>query len=198
MHIAKVKLESLSPYGQGRQYDKEEVPMLDKERPDDYERRTWYHRAHWDDQGRMFIPPSAFKNGIAECAKYLSMQIPGKGKATFTKHFEAGVLVVEPVVLPVKKVDGNGKGPAFQGLTQFGIYVPSDGRRGGTKRVKKFFPMVPAWNGEVTFHILDETITEEVFRHHVEQMGQFIGVGVYRPRNNGYWGRFKVVSIRWE
>ena len=40
-------------------------------------------------------------------------------------------------------------------------------------------------------------ITEEVFRYHLEQAGTFIGIGRFRPRNNGYYGRFKLDSMEW-
>jgi hypothetical protein len=129
----------------------------------------------------------SFKNCISEAAKFLGMQIPGKGKATYTKHFEAGILVPEPVVLPVLAKDVEG----------IWLYVPSDGRRGGSKRVWKCFPVLQEWTGDVTFLVLDETITEEVFRYHLEQAGKFIGIGFFRPRNNGYYGRFAVERIQW-
>jgi hypothetical protein len=91
--IATASLKSVSPYSQSRYYS-EAVPKLPKEGADDYERRTWRNRMHVGSDGQVFIPPMSFKNCIAEVAKYLGRQIPGKGKSTYTKHFEAGVLVV--------------------------------------------------------------------------------------------------------
>ena len=123
-----------------------------------------------------------FKNCLSECAQYLAIQIPGKGKTTYTKHFVAGILVTDPLVLPVKLENVKGEW----------IHVPSDGHRGGTKRVMKCFPYVPAWEGEVLFYILDDTITKDVFRYHLDQAGKFIGIGRFRPRNNGFYGRFKI------
>ncbi len=55
----------------------------------------------------------------------------------------------------------------------------------------------PEWKGEVTFHILDETVTEEVFKLHLEEGGKFIGIGRFRPQNNGFYGRFKVNEMVW-
>jgi hypothetical protein len=178
-------LEGVSPYGQSRHYDTEKLP---KESAKDYEKRTWKGRCHTDEDGNVFIPPMAFKNCLAECAKYLSIQIPGKGKATYTKHFEAGVMVMDPVPLGVHINDVKG----------LWLFVPSDGRRGGSSRVEKCFPVFNKWQVQVTFYILDETITEEVFRHHLEEAGKFIGIGFFRPRNNGYFGRFEVKNILWD
>lgn len=184
MIIATASLQSHSPYGQSRFHD---TPKLDKETHDDFERRTWRNKMHATQDGRMFIPPMAFKNCLSEAAKYLGMQIPGKGKATYTKHFEAGVIVLKPLVLPDKIAEVDG----------LWLFVPASGRRGDGKRVKKCFPNVPEWSGDVEFTIFDETITEDVFRYHLDQAGRFIGIGYFRPRNNGYWGRFSVEKLVW-
>ncbi len=184
MKTARVTLKSRSPYSQGRYYNVEKLP---KELPKDYEARTWRERLHATQDGNVFIPCSALKNCLSECAKYLSIQIPGKGKATYTKHFEAGVAVMEHIVLSLQKKD-------VEGVWQF---VPSDGRRGGGKRVEKCFPVIHEWEGTADFLIFDDTITKDVFTEHLEQAGKFIGIGVYRPRNNGYYGRFDIGSIEW-
>ena len=47
------------------------------------------------------------------------------------------------------------------------------------------------------FYILDDTITEDVFKEHLEEAGKFIGIGRFRPRNNGFYGRFAVDKIEW-
>lgn len=175
-------LKSVSPYSQSRFHNE---LKLEKENHDDYEKRTWIKRLHINESGKVFIPPMSFKNCLSECARYLSMQIPGKGKSTYTKHFEAGVMVTDPLVLDLTEEQAKGEW----------LHVPSDGRRGGTKRVLKCFPYIPSWTGDVIFYIFDDTITETVFRYHLEQSGKFIGIGRFRPRNNGFYGRFQVVDL---
>lgn len=185
MKTAIVKLQGVSPYSQSKHYQTDKLP---KELAKDYEARTWRDRMHSTDDGLVFIPPMSFKNCLSEAAKFLSIQIPGKGKSTYTKHFEAGVLVVDALVLDVKKDDVPGEW----------LFVPADGVRGSGKRVEKCFPVIHQWGGEVTFHVLDETVTEEVFKSVLEQAGAFIGIGRFRPRNNGFYGRFRVESIKWQ
>jgi len=184
MKTAIVELESVTPYSQSRYHN---TPKLDKESAADYENRTWKNRCHVKD-GKLFIPPMAFKNCLAEAAKYLGIQIPGKGKQNYTKHFEAGVMVSDPMELGINIADVKGEA----------LFVSSDGKRGGSKRVEKVFPYIPSWKGKVAFYILDDTITENVFKLHLEQAGKFIGLGRFRPRNNGYYGRFVVKNIKWE
>jgi len=174
-----VHLRSLSEYSQSRFHN---TPKLEKESHADYEARTWKEKGHYTEDGHIFIPPMAFKNCLSEAAKYLGVQIPGRGKERYTKHFESGIWVVVPLVLPNKKDEIKGEW----------LHLPSDGRRGGTTRVMKKFPLIPSWEGDVTFHIFDETITKEVFEYHLEQAGKFIGIGRFRPRNNGYYGRFAI------
>lgn len=178
------EFQSVSPYSQSR-YIQEKKSR--DETHSDFEKRTWIERAHWNEDGNMFIPPMAFKNCLSEAAKYKSIAIPGKGKSTYTKHFESGVLVTAPLVLDVTR----------DTVLHEWLHVPSDGRRGGTTRVEKCFPLVMKWSGIVEFFVLDELITEEVFSEHIRDAGSFIGIGRFRPRNNGYYGRFQVNSVNW-
>lgn len=184
MRIVTAHLESISPYSQSKHY---EVPKSNKELPKDYEERTWRERCNADVDGNIFIPPQAFKGCLETAARYLSMQIPGKGKSTYTKHFKSGVLVPEGLTLPVTKAKVSGEW----------LFVPSDGRKGGGKRVMKCFPVVPQWSGEVTFYLLDDMITPDVFEKHLAEAGNFIGIGRFRCENGGYYGRFKVVKLVW-
>lgn len=181
------QIEGLSPYSQGRSY---EVEKLQGEGFEDYERRTWRHRQHVDSEDRVYIPPMAFKNALAETAKFLSLGIPGGGKATFTKNFEAGVLAVEPAYLGIKGAD----------VQCERLFVPADGRPGSGKRVHKYFPVIPAgWKAEFQYLVFDETVLQTwpptgqtVFEFVLERCGQFVGLGRFRPRNRGFYGRFAV------
>ena len=179
-------LESLSPLSMSRHYTTPE--KLSKESASDYEKRTWRERMHYDDKGQVFIPPMAPKLCLAEAARFLGQKIPGKRNATYTKHFESGVLVLDGIQLGIKKDDVVGEW----------LFVPSDGKRGGGSRVDKCFPLIGKWSGIVKFYILDATITREVFEEHLREAGNFIGLGRFRPRNNGYYGRFTLKKLEWK
>jgi hypothetical protein len=185
MKKAICKLQSVSPYSQSRYIQEKRTR---DETPAAFEERSWKQRCHWNENGNLYIPPMSFKNCLSEAAKYKSIQIPGKGKSTYTKHFEAGILVVEPLVLDITK----------DSIQHEWLHVPSDGKRGGTKRVEKCFPLIQSWSGTVEFLVLDETITEDVFTAHLQDAGSFIGIGRFRPRNNGFYGRFEVKSVSWK
>ena len=163
------------------------TPKLAKELDNAYEMRTWREKLHVTKDGEVFIPPMALKNALSEAAKFLAMKIPGKGNSNYTKHFESGLLITEPILLGIHKDD----------VTHEVYFVPSNGERGGGKRVDKAFPVIPSWKGSTTIFVLDDIIEKEVLKQVLEACGQFIGLGRFRPQRNGFYGRFaaKVVSF---
>jgi len=183
MKTIKAHLKSISPISQGRWY---RVEKLNKESSADYEKRTWRERLHTNSEGYVIIPQNMLKNCLANAATYSSRQIPGKGKATYTKHIKAGTLCTEGITLPVKKEDVPGEW----------IAVPSDGKAGGGKRVEKCFPVIQEWEGDAEFEIYDDTVTPEVFEECLREAGRFVGLGRFRPLNNGYYGRFTVEKFK--
>jgi hypothetical protein len=193
MKIATAHLESVSPYSQSRHYSKLEVPSELGETPRDYEQRTWRHKCHVDDSGSVFIPPMAFKNALDDCAQFLALQIPGRGKSTYSKHFKAGVLVTEPIVLPLKRAD----------VESELLFLPSDGVRGSGRRVEKIMPVIRNWAGDLQVTVFDETVLNEhapaatsVLQFVLDRCGMFVGIGRFRPRNGGFYGRFKVSKFK--
>jgi hypothetical protein len=186
MKKAVAVLKSISPYSQSRFHNS---PKLEKELADAYEERTWREKCHFDAKTQeVFIPPMAFANSLKEAAKYRNIQIPGKGKATFTKHFEAGVMVFAPLPLGIKKNEVRGEW----------VYANADGQRGGSRRVMRCFPVIHEWQGVTEFVILDDIIVRDVFEEVLYTAGQLIGIGRFRPRNLGFYGRFETTKLSFE
>ena len=96
-------------------------------------------------------------------------------------------MCADPLILPLKAEAVSGEW----------LFVPANGMRGNGKRVWRCFPRISTWEGQVKFVVLDETITRDVFFEHLQQAGAFIGIGRFRPRNNGYYGRFSVEKLEW-
>lgn len=184
-------ITGISNYSQSKNMS----PKKERETHKDHEERAWRERLHVNSDGNVFIPPMSIKNVLSEAAKFLAIQIPGKGKSTYTKHFEAGILVVDPSVI----LDAKGKPISAKDVAGEWLFVPADGKRGGSKRVEKCFPYVPAgWQANVSLIVMDPLVTPDVFKLHLERAGQFIGLGRFRPRNNGYYGRFTASNIKWQ
>jgi len=155
-----------------------------------FEERTWRERLHVDTEGYVYIPPAAFKHCLEDCAKFLQESVPGKGKATYTKNFEAGVLCTTPMRLPIKAKD----------VKSERLFVPSDGKKGGGTRVWKIFPIIEKWDTTGDLMLLDPLLTgnPEKVHEYMVHAGKFIGLGRYRPRRGGFYGRFTVERFECE
>ena len=186
MKKAIVELQSVSPYSPSRYHNTEK---LEKESPDDYERRTWMHKAHYDRATKqVYIPNMSLANSIKDAAQYASIKVKGKGHATWTKHFDAGVMASNPIRLPL----------TIDNLDHEWLYLNADGKRNSGTRVMRCFPVIHQWAGSVEYIILDDMIDEEIFMEVLTLAGQLIGIGRFRPRNRGFYGRYQVESIKWE
>lgn len=179
-----IHLRSIAPYTQSRQHHS---PKLEKESPVDYEERTWLEKTTTDQEGNICIPAMAFKQALDRAGKMLGMQIPGRGKATYTKHFMAGVMIPQNLRLPAKKGD----------VKKITINAHANGVRGPGKRVIRHFPQIEQWAGELEAFIIDETVTPYVFEKHFKEAGMIVGIGQYRPENGGTNGRFVCDKFEW-
>lgn len=185
MKICRAELRSMTPYSQSRLLVSK---PNEKEEWQSFEERIWKERAHYDEQDRIVIPPMAFKMALDTAAMRLGLKIPGRRGATFTKHFLSGVLVMDPLLTQSTRSTVQGEW----------INANADGKRGSGKRVPRCYPVIPKWEGEVAFHVLDDTITKDVFERVLRESGQFVGIGRFRPQNAGFYGRFSIQNIEWE
>lgn len=182
MKAVEVKIVSRSPYSQSRMHAS---AKLEKESHDAYEQRTWREKCNFDQDGIVYIPAMAFKQALDTVAKRLGEKTTGKG--TLTKHFVGGVVCAENASISFKKDEA----PPIT------ILANSDGIRGSGKRVPRTFPQWPSWEANVTFWIMDETVTNAAFERHLKEAGKFIGIGRFRPEKGGLNGRFEPVSFNW-
>lgn len=185
IRVATVDIQGISPYSPSKYYN---VEKIGRETHGDYEKRTWRERMHYDDNNLVFIPAMALKNSIQSAAAFLGKKVPGRGQKTFAAFFKAAVLVMESLELGIDKDAVPGED----------FFVPSDGKVGGGSRVMKTFARIDKWGGKIQFYVADETITKEVFEEHIRTAGQFVGLGRFRPERGGFYGRFKVNSVKWD
>jgi hypothetical protein len=157
------------------------------EKHDKFEERTWRERMHTDADGYVYMLPMALHNCLTDIGQYLGEKIKGKGASTWTKHFKAGIMITEPLRLGVKAEDVPGEK----------LFVPSDGKRGGGKRVWKTFPFLAKWETEAEIILLDQLLVDEPeqVKEYLQHAGRFVGLGFFRPARNGYWGRFNVENF---
>jgi hypothetical protein len=191
MRTATAVLSGVSSYSQGRKVQSERTQQQDFKK---FEEATWRERMHVDGSGNVFIPPMAFKNCLSDAAKFLSMRVPGKGQKTYGGIIDSGVMVVEPATI----IGHDGKPVKAATVPGEWLFVPSDGKRGGGSRVDKCFPVIrEGWNVTVNFILMNDMITDDIFKLHLESAGKFIGLGRFRPKNGGYYGRFVISELKW-
>jgi hypothetical protein len=185
--VATLTIEGITPYSQSHQHDD---PRLESEQPDAYDLRTWRSKLNTAVRGgkpTVVIPAHGIHQALASAAKYSKRQIPGQGKATWTKKFESGISLLED---PALNID-----PAT--VEVIAISANADGVRGSGRRVLRRFPVMPTWGATFDVYILDQIITEQVFREMVEIAGMFIGLGRFRPEKGGGNGRFRIAKLDW-
>ena len=190
---ATVTIRGTSPYAQSRMHD---TPKLPGEAADAHEERTWMERMHVkilnrgkpSERRTVVIPAASINQAMAAAAKFLNKKIPGQRNSTWTKHFVAGLAVVNDIDLEQRPED----------CRRQKINANSDGIRGSGKRVTRSFPTFDDW--EVTFDVMvfDPIITEDIFTEVLNAAGLFVGIGQFRPENLGTNGRWEVIQIKWE
>ena len=192
MRVLTLTVKGTTPYSQSRAFDPDTLPpelrKQPKETHDDYDKRVWREKCTTDETGQIVVPAASFKQAIDSAAKMLSIQIPGKGKATYTKEFVRGIAIFDPLPLAVRKDE----------VPFVRIHANRDGIRGSGKRVFRTFPVVPApWGGKLTVHVISESVPDDVVERVVKASGLFVGVGRFRPENGGTNGRYEVTSMQW-
>jgi hypothetical protein len=190
LQVAVAKIKGASPLLFGRQIDQEDFPKKAKETHDAYEKRTWRERCHHTSDGKLYVPAFALKRMLENTAKYKGDKIKGQGQKTWTAKFRAGLQVENDMIL-------TGGAPAFEEVPGMWKSVPSDGKSGGAKRVKRCFPIVQDWSGEVRILLLDPFIQRDVVEDYLRAAGVVNGLGTWRPQNGGNYGRFSVESVEW-
>lgn len=182
---ANIRIVGISPYSQSRQHME---PMLEGEGKDDYDQRTWRSKMNVSSDGSsVVIPAHGFHQCLISAARYSKKQIPGQGKATWTKKFESGIALFDDIHLGISPDE----------VGSVTISANADGMRGSGKRVPRRFPMITDWQAEFEIFVLDPIITESVMSEMLKIAGMFIGIGRFRPEKGGTNGRFRLDAIKW-
>ena len=111
---------------------------------------------------------------------------------TYTKRIAAGIICKEPFF----QVTKDGDPVTADDLEEYKVYVPSDGKKGGTRRVWRTFPrLMPRWEVSCSMYVTDDVITEDVLVRHLRCAGTHDGLGSMRIGNNGPNGMWTLERI---
>lgn len=193
MRVATLSLVSLSPF----QYNAYvEVDEDDKKLSHgDIEEKNWKNRAHFNKAGNAIIPKRFFQNAIYNASRYhLDKQgSKGKGVKNYSERIRSGMCVVNDIVLPETTESIDRK-------EEFVKANPNDKKSG---RVKRFFPIIHQWSGNLEIQIVDDIVSEDkvptdLLEKYFISSGMLIGIGKDRPQSNGQYGRYTVADIKWK
>ena len=181
-----VTIKGLTPYSASRHFDIEKTEGATAE---DHDKKHWREKAHYDEDGNVVIPGVCFKLALDEAAARKNEKIKGRGNQTYTGLFKSGVTAMSDMVLAVKKDD----------LRSITIFSNLDGKRGGSSRGNRTFPIVASWGGTVEFRVFNDDIAEADFERFFAQAGLIAGVGRGRPSTGcpAGNGRFTPTEFKW-
>jgi len=184
----RIKIVGKTPYLQHRM-DDQKLEEWEKQRGfvcerDDVSKedaaRAEFH-CYRNEQGKLFIPGAQIRGALIGAGTYV------KGKVgTQTKSMKSTVAAMfypdeEEILIKPQKYE---------------IKKDSAVNRNIKARVIVIRPMFKDWSAEFTLNVDNDTITKETVHKILEYAGQYVGIGSWRPTNNGMYGRFDVASFK--
>lgn len=186
MKTYKVKIKGKTPYLQHRM-DDIKLAEWEKKRGNIVERsdvaqedavRAEYH-CYRNGNGKCYIPSEHLRGAMIAAGAYVKAKVGNTTKSM--KNIVAAMFFVNPEHIELPDYD------------------VIDKRSGVNRNIKARVIIVrPKWSEwEVSFelNIDNDTITKETVRLILEYAGSHVGIGSFRPSNNGMFGRFQIIEL---
>lgn len=186
MKSFKIKIEGLTPYMQHRM-DTTKLEEWEKKRGLIMERaevsqedavRAEFH-CYRNSEGKCFIPSDQLKGSFINAGSYVKSKVGGRSKSM--KQIVAAMFNVIPEQILIPDYDAIDKRSAVN--------------RNVKARIVAIRPKWTTWSLEFTLEVGENSITTETIRSIIEYAGNYVGIGSFRPTNNGMFGRFELTSI---
>lgn len=182
-----VKITGLTPYMQHRM-DDQKLEQWEKNRKHIIERpdvahedavRAEYH-CYRNQEGKCFIPADQLRMAFINGGSYLKSKVGTKTKSM--KSIIAAMFMVNPDEIIMPDYDMIDKRSAVN--------------RNVKARIICIRPKWTNWNAAFTVEIGEKTITKETITELISTTGNYVGIGSYRPTNNGSFGRFELTELK--
>lgn len=183
MKIYDVIIKGLTPYMQHRMDDVkleewEKKRGLIVERNDVAQQdaaRAEFH-CYRNGNGRCYIPSEHLRGSFINAGSYVKAKVGGRTKSM--KQIVAAMFMIEPDYIEIPDYDS--------------IDKRSGVNRNIKARVITIRPKWTEWEAAFKLKIMNDTITDQTIRQIIEYAGDYVGIGSFRPTNNGMFGRFYV------
>jgi hypothetical protein len=186
MKTYNVKIKGLTPYMQHRM-DDQKLEQWEKKRGPIHERpevshedavRAEYHCFRNTD-GKCYIPSDHIRGALIGAGGYVKAKVGGRSKSM--KVLVAAMFMVDPEQIILPDYDAIDKRSAVN--------------RNVKARIITVRPKWTQWEAEFTLSVYENTITVETIKQLFEFAGNLVGIGSFRPTNNGLFGRFELIDI---
>lgn len=183
MKTFKVKIKGVTPYMQHRMDDIkleewEKKRGLIMERDDVAKEdivRAEYH-CYRNGNGKCYIPADQLRGSFIGAGSMVKAKVGGRSKSM--KQVVAAMFMVTPDHIEIPDFDSIDKRSAVN--------------KNVKARVMVIRPKWTEWEADFKLNVMNDTITNDTVKSIIENAGDYIGIGSFRPTNNGMFGRFQV------
>jgi len=125
------------------------------------------------------IPGVYFRSAIVEAAK--QFKITGKGKSTYSKLAGSTIVIKEEYceIIP----------GSYDEYRIAGVNPMTKGRMMVSR------PRFNKWGCSFTVQLTDDSLPVDILHQLIEQAGNYVGVGDWRPEKKGMFGKFMITSF---
>jgi len=183
----KVEIKGVTPYMQHRMDDKK-LEDWETERGKIIERdgiskedlvRAEFH-SYRNENGEFFLPAEHIRGALINAGAFVKAKVGNSRKSM--KNIVAAMFFIKPSEI---------KMPDFDEI---------DKRSAVNRNIKaRIIVIRPKWNNwRARFNLIvdNDTITDETIRGILEYAGKYVGIGSFRPTNNGMFGRFQIEEFK--
>jgi hypothetical protein len=185
--IYTITIEGLTPYMQHRmddvkleEWEKNRKQIIERPEINQEEFKRAEFHCYRNTEGKCYIPAEQLRIAMINGGTYLKSKVGTKTKSM--KGIIAAVLQINPEEILLPDYDVIDKRSAVN--------------KNIKARIMVIRPKWLTWQAEFKMILDNGTLTKEMVTELINVTGNYVGIGSYRPTNNGYFGRFKLVDIK--
>ena len=182
----KVKIKGITPYMQHRmddkkleEWEKNRKHIIERDDINQEDMKIAQFHSYINKDGNFYLPCEHIRAALINGGTFLKSKVGVRTKSM--KSIVAAMFMVNPEEIIL---------PQFQEI---------DKRSAVNKNVKARVmvtrPKWTHWEIEFTLNTGQDTFTLSQITELINTTGNYVGLGSYRPLNNGYFGRFELISI---
>jgi hypothetical protein len=140
--------------------------------------RAEYH-CYRNAEGRCYIPADHIRGALIAAGSFVKAKVGGRSKSM--KTIVAAMFMPVPEQITMPDYDAIDKRSAVN--------------RNVKARVITVRPKWTKWEASFVLQVDEDSIAKEAIQQIIEYAGKYVGIGSFRPVNNGLFGRFELTKI---